>query len=111
MKTSTTLAAASLALLIGVSASLAAEVKTDAQTDVTGSVAVGDTKADVSGQATLGVDISTAGNTPETQAQFYASLTAEQKADLKTKCQAVIANPSNYSAEVSAFCNATAKIQ
>jgi hypothetical protein len=68
----------------------------------TGAAATG--SADVTGMASLGVDISTAGHTPDSVSTFVSHLSAEQQSGVKNGCHSIIANPTTAGPNVLSFC-------
>jgi hypothetical protein len=61
---------------------------------------------DISGMATLGVDISGAGTTSANVKLFLAAMPAADAAKLVAGCETVIANQADRSASVLTFCQA-----
>jgi hypothetical protein len=60
--------------------------------------------ADTTGMASLGVDISAAGTTPDSVSTFVSGLSAEQQSGVKNGCQVIAANPTSANANVLSFC-------
>ncbi len=69
-------------------------------------IAANTNDTDHNGMKSLGIDISSAGSTPESIKTFMASLTPDQAAKVKTGCETVVANQANQVAEVLSFCQA-----
>ncbi|HZP20573.1 MAG TPA: hypothetical protein VFB16_10225 [Bauldia sp.] len=95
-------AVAALVVSLTAGAALAAQITTGASGNASGGVnatvggtsVAADTNASASGSANVGtsalgnIDVAKAGTTEESRAQFIATLTADQVADLKARCQA-----------------------
>jgi hypothetical protein len=60
--------------------------------------------ADMTGMASLGVDISAAGTTPDSVATFVGGLSTDQQSGVKNGCQSIVANPTAASPNVLGFC-------
>lgn len=60
--------------------------------------------ANDTGMASLGVDITGAGNTPDSVSTFVAGLSAEQQTGVRNGCQSIAANPAKASPQVASFC-------
>ena len=84
-------------LAIGGSA-LAANVTTNGAATDSGS-------ANDTGMASLGVDITGAGDTPASVHSFVASLSTDQQSGVKNGCQHIAADPTNASPKVVSFCD------
>lgn len=61
--------------------------------------------ANDTGMASLGVDITSAGNTPAAVHSFVAGLSTDQQSGIKNGCQQIAANPTNASPKVVTFCD------
>lgn len=97
MKPSTYALSLAAALAIGGSA-LAANVTTNG-------VAPASNSANDTGMASLGVDITGAGNTPASVHSFVASLSTDQQSGIKNGCQRIATDPTNASPNVVSFCD------
>jgi hypothetical protein len=59
---------------------------------------------DDTGMASLGVDITGAGNTPDSVNSFVAGLSTVQQSGLRNGCQGIAADPTNANPKVVSFC-------
>jgi hypothetical protein len=99
MKLSNAISAVSVVALLAFSgAALAAEATTNDQ----GSQ---DIKLDATGKIALGVDISGAGNTPDSVKAYVAGLSADQQTGITNGCKEVQASAATSNADVLTFCN------
>ena len=60
--------------------------------------------ANDTGMATLGLDITGAGNTPADVHSFVAGLSTDQQSGIKNGCQSIATNPTNANPAVVSFC-------
>ncbi|MEJ0013562.1 MAG: hypothetical protein WDM94_13265 [Bauldia sp.] len=93
MKTSHGLLALSAAALFTIAAAATsfAEDVTPAATDNSESTSA---NTDLTGRAVLGIDISNAGNTPETVQNFFAGLSSDDQTGLRATCSRVLSDGS-----------------
>ena len=61
-------------------------------------------KSDPTGKASLGVDISNAGNDKASQEKFVEALPSTQQSNVKKVCVVAVAEPDKHAAEVVHFC-------
>jgi hypothetical protein len=80
------------------STSTGANANADANANANGTVSTDH------GMSALGVDISQAGDTTNSVQSFTSNLTSDQQAQLKTRCDKVLASPSSANSDVLAFC-------